>query len=82
VRDTPPALQQRYYEHLARLSPAQRLERLLQLNQALTDLALAGIQERFPDATARVQQAHLADRRYGRAIALRFFPDVFGEKAD
>lgn len=75
-------MQRRYYEHLARLSPAERLERLLQLNQAVTDLALAGIKQRWPEATARVQQAHLADRRYGRVIAVRFFPDVFAESAD
>lgn len=82
MRDTSPAMQQRYFEHLARLSPAQRLDRLLQLNQAVTDLALAGIRQRWPGASDRVQQARLAERRYGKAVAVRFFPEVFAESTD
>jgi hypothetical protein len=75
--DTSPAMQQVYYKHLAQLSPAQRLERLVRLNEALLALIHAGIKQQHPSATERELDAHVADRRYGRDVAARFFPDVF-----
>ena len=77
VQDTAPAMQVRYFRHLAALSPAQRSGLLVQLIQATVDLSLAGIKQQFPGATPRALDAHLAYRRYGREIAERHFPDVY-----
>jgi hypothetical protein len=77
VRDTSTAMQARYFGHLAKLSLAQRAERLVQLTTATLDLARAGIKQQLPDATPRVIDAHLAYRQYGRAIVERYFPDVY-----
>jgi hypothetical protein len=70
-------MQSRYFGHLAALSITQRTQLLVQLIQSTADLALAGIKQQFPGATTRALDAHLAYRRYGRAIAERYFPDVY-----
>lgn len=81
MQDTSPEMQRRYYAHLGAMSSAERVARLVALTRATIDLAIAGIKLSVPDATPRMLTAHLAYRRYGRAVAERFFPDIFPPSA-
>ena len=68
--------QARYADLLRAASPEARLAQALSLSQAVRDLAIAGIRNRFPSATAEEIRARLAVRLYGREIACRVYSNV------
>ena len=76
VRDTSPAADARYHELLRAMPPERRLEAAMKLTQAVRQLALAGIQELFPEASDEELRVRLTVRLYGRTVAERLFVSV------
>jgi hypothetical protein len=74
--DTTPKADARYHVLLRALPPERRLEAALKLSGAVRALALAGIRERHPDASARELDVRLTVRLYGRQAAARLFGAV------
>ncbi len=59
---------------LLRQAPAWRkLQMLAQLNQTARGLALAGLRQRFPQATSAQLQRHLADLLLGETAATQVY---------
>lgn len=75
-RDTAPDTLARYRARLAAMTPAQRLEIATGLTQGVRTLAEAGLRQRHPGASEEELRCRLAALLYGRAAALRLFPDV------
>lgn len=73
VRDTSLAATRRYYDHLRRLSPQERLECAASLSSAVRELAKIGARMQFPTASPAQIRALVAERMYGRVLAERFF---------
>ncbi len=72
-RDTAPPVAARYRERIGALSGAQRLEIAASLSEGVRALALAGLRERHPGASAAELRCRLAALLYGREIAGRAF---------
>ncbi len=63
--DTSPAQEERYFELLRRLTPAQRMKIVSAATRQMRHMAEAGIRVRFPNATeAQVREA-LIELLYG-----------------
>lgn len=76
MRDTSGAALDRYHELLRAATPVERLKQAVKLTQAVRKLALAGIRQRHPNASAAEVRVRLAVRLYGREVATRVFGDV------
>jgi hypothetical protein len=72
-QDTHPRQQARYIELLRAQSPEDRLIKAGALTDAVRYLAVVGIREQFPHADETEVRVRLAERIYGRAVALRLF---------
>ena len=72
-QDTHPRQQVRYIELLRAQSPVDRLRKAAALTMAVRQIAEAGIRQYFPEADALEVRVRLAERIYGRAVALRLF---------
>ncbi len=72
-QDTDPRQRERYFELLRRMSPAERLRKAADLTQAVRWMAEVGIRQRFPQADETEVRVRLAERLYGREVALRLF---------
>jgi hypothetical protein len=71
LRDTDPASAARYHELLRAQAPHQRLAQAAALTRMTRQLALAGIRQRHPGASADEVRARLIVRLYGREVAER-----------
>jgi hypothetical protein len=71
--DTSPRKRSIYYELLRALTPEQRARKVSDLSRAVRTMALAGIRQRHPGATAGEIAARLAERLYGAQVAARIF---------
>ena len=60
--DTPPEVRQRLIEGYRRMSPAEKMRRVAELNRAVRQMALAGLRARFPTASPRELELRLAAR--------------------
>jgi hypothetical protein len=72
-QDTHPRQQARYIQLLRAQAPEDRLRKAAALTRAVRQLAVAGIREHYPQADELEVRVRLADRIYGRAVALRLF---------
>jgi hypothetical protein len=72
-QDTHPRQQARYIELLRLQPPQDRLLKAGALTEAVRYLAEAGIRERYPQADETEVRVRLAERIYGREVALRLF---------
>ena len=63
-------------DRLRAMSPAQRLSLALSLSQSVRELALAGVRQRYPDASAREQLLRLAVTIHGRDLATAAYPEI------
>ena len=72
-QDTHPRQQARYIELLRAQAPEARLFKAGALTEAVRYLAEVGIRENFPHADEAEIRVRLAERIYGRAVALRLF---------
>ena len=72
-QDTHPRQQARYIELLRAQSPVDRLRRAAALTRAVRQMAVVGIRLHYPQADEQEVRVRLADRIYGREVALRLF---------
>jgi hypothetical protein len=59
-----------------RMSPAQKAAIVTGLTQAAYDMALAGVRQRYPDASPREQFLRLAILTLGSELAAKAYPDI------
>ena len=67
------ALEQRMFDRIAALSPAQRLQVAMDLTESVLEIARANIRQQHPHADERELALRLCTRKYGRETMLRFF---------
>ena len=58
------------------MSPGQRLSLAVSMSQSVRELALAGVRQRYPDASAREQLLRLAVTIHGRDLATAAYPEI------
>lgn len=71
--DTPPETERVLFAMLREMPPWRKLEMVAQLNQAGRELALAGLQTRYPNATWDELRRRLADVLLGGELAARVY---------
>ncbi len=71
--DTPPETERVLFAMLREMAPWRKLEMVAQLNQAGHELALVGLQTRYPSATQDELHRHLADILLGAELATRVY---------
>jgi len=71
--DTPPETERVLFAMLRETPPWQKLEMVAQLNQAGRELALAGLQTRYPTATQNELHRRLAAILLGDDLAVRVY---------
>ncbi len=74
--DTAPEIERRQLEGWRRMSPAEKAAIVSGLTQAAFDLALAGVRQRHPTASAREQFLRLALVTLGHGLARKVYPDI------
>ncbi len=74
--DTSPDARAKYFDLLARLTPAERARKVVSLGRAARALARAGIRLSQPGASSLAVELELLDRMYGPAVARRLAPFV------
>ena len=74
--DTTAAIEQRQIDAWRRLSPLERLRLVSDTTRAVTNLSLAGIRRRHPQASERECFVRLAAILLGVEIARRVYPDA------
>ena len=74
--DTPLEIEQRQIEAWRRMTPAEKLELVVALSRSTSDMALAGIRDRYPDAPPREQFLRLAMLILGAELARRAYPEI------
>jgi len=82
AEDTPPEVQAMMIEGYRRMTPQQKLQRVLDLNRAAESLARARIRRQYgPDLSEREENLRLASLYLDRETMIRAFgwdPDVQG----
>lgn len=74
AEDTPPEVRAMMIEGYRRMSPAEKLQRVVDLNRAVESLARARIRERYgPDLSAREEDLRLASLYRDRETMIRAF---------
>jgi hypothetical protein len=71
--DTPPETERVLFAMLREMPPWRKLEMVAQLNQAGRELALVGLQTRYPTATREELHRRLADILLGNELAARVY---------
>lgn len=71
--DTSPQTEQVLFKMMRDMPPWRKLEMVGQLNQAVRDLALIGLRERYPNATVEELRRLLADMILGPELALKVY---------
>jgi hypothetical protein len=81
--DTPPETERVLFAMLHEMPPWRKLEMVAQLNQAGRELALAGLQTRYPNASQDELHRRLADIVLGGELAARVYgPAPEADKID
>ena len=76
MRDTKASAEKRYSELLRAQAPHERLAQALGLSESVREIAILGIRQRHPRASAAELRARLAVRLYGKRVAMRMFRHV------
>jgi hypothetical protein len=77
--DTPPETERVLFAMLREMPPWRKLEMVAQLNRAGRELALAGLQTRYPTATQAELRRRLADIVLGGELAARVYGPTIPE---
>lgn len=72
-RDTKPKIERMLMDAYRKMTPAEKMARVAQLSQACTDLALAGIRDRYPNADENEVRLRLGALRIDRALMIKAF---------
>ena len=67
--DTSPQARKFYFEKLAKLSPAQRMEAMARMSRLARQMAEAGLRREHPNVAPMELKLQLAVRLYGREVA-------------
>ncbi len=67
--DTSPDARARYFDLIARLTPAERARKVVSLGRAARAFARAGIRQSQPGASPAAVELELVARMYGPAVA-------------
>ncbi len=80
--DTPPEIEERQLEGYRRMTPREKLRRIVELNRSVAQMAAAGIRARYgPDLSERELLLRLAALRLDREVMIEVFdwdPEVKG----
>lgn len=76
--DTSADVERRQVERWREMSMADKAALISGLTQAAHDLALAGVRQRYPDATPREHFLRLAVLLLGPDLACKAYPDAAG----
>ncbi|HVQ35403.1 MAG TPA: hypothetical protein VMT33_05280 [Candidatus Bathyarchaeia archaeon] len=76
MNDTSPEAEALQDELIQAMSPAERMRRVLELNRAVETIAIAGIRSLYPNASPREVFLRLAERKLGRELARRVYPEL------
>jgi hypothetical protein len=71
--DTPPETERVFFAMLRDMPPWRKLDMVAQLNQAVRELALVGLRERYPQASPEELQRRLADIVLGPELAEKVY---------
>ena len=74
--DTSPEVERLQIERWRLMSPAEKAAVVSGLTQAVYDLALAGVRQRYPQASPREQLRRLALITLGPDLARRAYPEI------
>lgn len=74
--DTAAEIEERQVEAWRRMSPAEKLSLAASMTMAVRELALAGVRQRYPDASPREQFLRLAILTLGKDLAGKVYPDA------
>ena len=71
--DTPLHIEQMQIERLRQMPTWRKLELVAEMNQAVRDLASAGLRQRYPEDTPAQRKRRLADLLLGPELAVRVY---------
>ncbi len=71
--DTAPEIEAIQIAHLRQMPPHRKMARVSQMCRAVRTLALAGLRQRYPQATPAQLRRHLADLLLGEELAARVY---------
>jgi hypothetical protein len=74
--DTSPDIERMQIERWRRMSPAEKAAIVSGLTRSVHELALAGIRQRYPDASPREQFLRLALLTLGPELARSAYPEI------
>lgn len=74
--DTPADIERLQVQRWQRMSPAEKAAIVSGLTRAAYELALAGVRQRWPDASPREQFLRLAIVTLGSDLARKAYPDI------
>lgn len=74
--DTSPEIERQQVEAWRTMTPANKAAMISGLTQAVFALALAGVKQRFPDASPREHFLRLAIITHGRELATKAYPEI------
>jgi hypothetical protein len=74
--DTSPEIERRQIDAWRRTSDAEKLALAMSMSTAVRRLALAGIRQRYPDASPREQFLRLAVVTLGEELARKAYPEI------
>jgi hypothetical protein len=74
--DTPRDIEQRQIEAWRRMPPSEKLSLVIRLSDTVRELALAGVRQRYPDASPREQFLRLAMVTLGDDLARKAYPEI------
>ncbi len=79
LSDTTPAARAKHLELLRQASPARKLEMMAQLNATVRTFALAGLRQRYPQASDAELRRRLADLLLGPELASQAYGPLVSE---
>ena len=74
--DTPLDIEARQIEGWRRLSVTEKAELIASLSRGVREVAMAGIRDRYPDASPREQFLRLAMLTLGATLARQAYPEI------
>lgn len=73
ARDTTPEVERMLIAAYRNMSPCEKIRCIANLSQACTDMAVAGIRNRYPDADEREVRLRLGALRMDRELMVKAF---------
>ena len=78
-RDTSPEAWKIYLDLQRKLTPAQRMQQVFELSEAMRQLQMAGLRQQYPDADEREIFLRAARANLGRELFQKVYGDVLSD---